>query len=84
MKVAVPYASLVLALLGLPFATLMARSGRVIGLSASLVLILIFFVSQVVFRTFGINGLIPAFWAAWAPNIVFLLLGGGLSFLLVR
>ena len=84
LKVAVPYASLVLAFLGLPFATLMARSGKILGLGASLVLILIFFVSQVVFRTFGVNGLVDPFWAAWAPNVVFLLLGGGLSFLLVR
>lgn len=84
LKVAVPYASLVLAFLGLPFATLMARSGKLLGLGASLILILIFFVSQVVFRTFGINGLLDPFWAAWAPNVVFLLLGGILSFRLVR
>ena len=44
--------------LGLPFATLMARSGKILGLIASLILILIFFVSQVVFRTFGVNGIL--------------------------
>jgi len=84
LKLAVPYASLVLAFLGLPFSTLMVRSGKVFGMGISLLLILIFFVSQVVFRTFGVNGLIDPFWAAWTPNLFFLVLGGILSYRMVR
>ncbi len=84
LKTAVPYASLVLAFLGLPFSTLAARSGKAFGMGLSILLILIYFVSQVVCRTFGVNGLIAPFWAAWAPNLFFLALGGILSYRVVR
>lgn len=75
LKLAIPYASLVLAILGLPFSCLMPRSGRVLGMGISLAFIFTYYFSQVIFRTFGVNSLIDPFWAAWIPNLIYLALG---------
>ncbi|HEY8344047.1 MAG TPA: LptF/LptG family permease [Bacillota bacterium] len=75
LKLAVPYASLVLAILGLPFSCLMPRSGRVLGMGISLAFIFTYYFSQVIFRTFGVNSIIDPFWAAWIPNLIYLTLG---------
>jgi|SRR5690554_1084408 len=75
LKVAIPYAAVVLALLGLPFSCLMPRSGRVLGMGISLGFIFSYYFAQVIFRTFGVNSVIPPFWAAWIPNLIYLVLG---------
>lgn len=75
LKVAIPFASLVLAILALPFSCLMPRSGRVLGMGISLFFIFSYYFSQVICRTLGINNIILPIWAAWIPNLIYLTLG---------
>lgn len=84
LKVAIPFASLVLAVLALPFSCLMPRSGRVLGMGFSLFFIFSYYFSQVIFRTLGINNVILPFWAAWIPNLIYLFLGGFLIDRVIR
>lgn len=84
LKVALPFAGLILAFLGLPFATMFPKSGRALGLAASLLLIMVYFFSTVLFREMGVSGLLSPFWAAWLPNVFFLVLGIVLLFFVIK
>ena len=84
LKVALPFAGLILAFLGLPFATMCPKSGRAIGLAVSLLLIMVYFFTTVLFREMGVSGLVSPFWAAWLPNVFFLALGIVLLFLVIK
>ncbi|HBK69812.1 MAG TPA: hypothetical protein DEB05_06400 [Firmicutes bacterium] len=84
LKVAIPFAGLILAFLGLPFSSLMPRNGRVWGLVISLLLIMVYFFTTVLFREMGISGVILPFWAAWIPNVFFLAIGLVLLFRLIK
>ena len=75
MKVSVPAACLVFALLGIPFSLPAMRSGRAFGVVFCVALIFTFYVFASVFRAFGHGGLINPFVAAWLPNVIFGLLG---------
>ncbi len=84
LKVAIPFAGLILALLGLPFSTLVPRNGRTWGLAISLLLIMIYFFATVLFRELGTSEVIQPLWAAWIPNLFFLLLGLILLFKVIK
>lgn len=84
LKVALPFAGLVLAFLALPFSTLMPRNGRVWGLALSLLLIMVYFFTTVLFRELGVSGLVQPFWAAWIPNLFFLVIGVILLFRIIK
>jgi len=84
LKVALPFAGLILAFLGLPFATLVPKKGRALGLAISLLLIMVYFFTTVLFRELGASGLVGPFWAAWLPNIFFLGLGLLLLFRVIK
>ncbi|NLC53042.1 MAG: YjgP/YjgQ family permease [Firmicutes bacterium] len=84
LKVALPFAGLILAFLGLPFTTMFPKSGRTIGLAVSLLLIMIYFFTQVLFREMGVSGLVSPFWAAWLPNVIFLVLGIVMLFRVIK
>ncbi|HHW12530.1 MAG TPA: YjgP/YjgQ family permease [Firmicutes bacterium] len=84
LKVALPFAGLILAFLGLPFATMFPKSGRAIGLAVSMLLIMVYFFTTVLFRELGVSGLVSPFWAAWLPNVFFLALGIGLLFRVIK
>ncbi len=55
------------------------RSSKSQGFGLSVILILIYYVMSFVFSSFGVQGLLPPFFAAWLP--VFISLGGGIYFL---
>ena len=84
LKVALPFAGLILAFLAIPFASLLPKNGRVLGPAISLLLIMIYYFVTVLFREMGVSGLIVPFWAAWLPNIFFLALGLVLLFKVVK
>ena len=75
-KLSYPFLSLVMVLIGIPFALKTARSGGValnIGIS-----ILIAFADGVlfyVFLSFGKSGVLPPLVAAWTPTVLFSLAG---------
>jgi lipopolysaccharide export LptBFGC system permease protein LptF len=77
-KTAIPYASFILALIAIPFTSLLSRKGWVWGLILSFLVILSYFFAQVMFRNLGQSTVIIPIVAAWGPNIIFLLLAIGL------
>lgn len=80
MKSAIPYASLILALIALPLTCYLSRSGWIWGVVFSFLLILGYFFLQVVFRSFGQNHVLSPWLAAWGPNIIFFVIGCGMLY----
>ena len=82
-KLAFPVASLVLVLVGLPFALTAGRHGALYGIGLSFVLYILYYAATAVFAALGSAAYIPPTVAAWAPNVLFLL-GGAYLLLHVR
>jgi lipopolysaccharide export system permease protein len=80
-KVAIPFACLVFALIGVPLGIRSPRGGSSIGIGLSVLIIFLYYVIWHYLAVFAQQAMFPAFWAAWLPN----LFGGGLgAALLVR
>ena len=75
-KFTLPCACLVFGLIGSSLGSKTnLRSSKSQGFGLSVILILIYYVMSFVFSSFGVQGLLPPFFAAWLP--VFISLGGG-------
>jgi lipopolysaccharide export LptBFGC system permease protein LptF len=46
------------------------------GIVGSLAVTFVYWIFFGLSRSLGLSGVFPAFWAAWASNILFLLIGG--------
>lgn len=68
-------APLVMVLLGLPFAFRVGRRGSLYGIGVALVLVLVYWATFAIFNALGLETLLPPFVAAWAPNVLFGLVG---------
>lgn len=75
LKLAMPFASLIFALVGAPLSLRSARAGRFFGISLSLALSFLYFVITSVSRSLGVNGVFPPVVAAWLPSVLFACLG---------
>ncbi len=78
LKLALPFASLFFALLGLPLALWVLRRPRaahVAGVGGTLALVLTYYVLTPLCRSLGVNGLLTPVAAAWLPSLTFALLG---------
>lgn len=82
-KIALPVASLIMALVALPFAFRLGRQGALYGIGISLVLGIGFYLIYAFFTKMGAAGALPPPVAVWSPAAVFALLSGYL-FLGVR
>jgi LPS export ABC transporter permease LptF/LPS export ABC transporter permease LptG len=82
-KIALPVASLIMALVALPFAFRLGRQGALYGIGISLVLGIAFMAVYAFFTKMGAAGALPPVVAVWSPAAVFSLLSGYL-FLGVR
>jgi LPS export ABC transporter permease LptG len=80
-KTSFPLVPLTLVFLGLPFCFRLGRHGSLYGVAIAIVLAGIYFLLFSATSALGGTGLMPAFLAAWAPNILFI--GAG-SYLLLR
>jgi lipopolysaccharide export system permease protein len=75
-RLATPFASLIMAFLGIPFALRTARGASLaLGIGISVGIGVTFYIFQATLLAFGYSGILPAAVAAWAPNLLFLLLG---------
>jgi lipopolysaccharide export system permease protein len=81
MKISVPAACFIFALIGIPFSLPAIRTGRSFGVVFCVALIFTFYVFASIFRSFGHGGLVQPFTAAWLPNILFGTIG---ALLLIR
>jgi lipopolysaccharide export LptBFGC system permease protein LptF len=71
-RAAVP---LVMVLIGLPFAFRVGRRGSLYGIGVALLLVLVYWAAFAVFGALGQQALLPPQVAAWAPNVLFSLVG---------
>ena len=76
LKLAVPWACVILAVLGASLGVGPHRSGAGVGLAMSVLIVFAYYVLMSFSRSFGEAGCLPPLVAAWAPNLVFLAIAG--------
>jgi LPS export ABC transporter permease LptG len=81
-KVSFPLASLVMTLLGVPFAFSMGKRGALVGIGLSIVIAMIYWGGIGIFKSLGYLNYLNAFLAAWGANMIFGLIGLYLLFTL--
>ena len=75
-RLATPFASLIMAFLGIPFALQRGRgSSLAVGIAVSIFIGISYHLFQGMMLAFGYSGTIPILLAAWSPNALFGLLG---------
>lgn len=74
-KIAFCFISVIVILIGSPFALITTRGGVLIGMGLSIGIGLLYYSSIAVFIAFGKAGLLPPIIAAWLGNILFLGIG---------
>jgi len=79
LKLAIPFASFVFALLGVPLGVTRERSGSGIGLGVSAVIALVYYILVTVTIRVGQGGAVSPLLAAWLPNGILLLVALSLS-----
>ncbi|MCS7078535.1 MAG: LptF/LptG family permease [Chloracidobacterium sp.] len=79
-KIAAPLACFVMVLVGIPFALTVGKRGAMVGVAVGVGLAVLFWGTVGLFEQLGHYRLLPAFWAAWGPNLLF---GSGGLYLLL-
>jgi lipopolysaccharide export system permease protein len=78
-RLATPWTCLVVVLIALPFGAAMGRRNVFVGVASSIVICFAYFILSQLAIAIGAHGSIPSWIAAWSPNIVFGLMGIGLT-----
>jgi LPS export ABC transporter permease LptG/LPS export ABC transporter permease LptF len=74
-KISFPLVSLIMTLLGIPFAFSMGKRGTLVGIGLSIVIAMVYWGTIGVFKSLGYVSFLNPFLAAWGPNLIFGLLG---------
>lgn len=77
-RFALPFASLVFAVLAVPLGMQNRRSGKSSGFSISIAILLAYYILLSLLRTLAERGALPPGLALWMPNLIFLVLGWSL------
>ena len=80
-KIANPIITLVMAILAVPFALSVGKRGSLTGVAVAIGVAIAYFIVAGTFEAMGNVNLLPAFLAAWSPDVIFGLTGG---YLLLR
>jgi len=80
-KLAYPLITLVMAVLAVPFALSMGRSGSLAGVAMAIGVAIVYWVTSSTLEAMGNVNVLPAVLAAWSPDLLFALVG---SYLLLR
>jgi len=75
-KFAFPMITLVMAVLAIPFSLAAGRRGTVTGVATAVGIALVYWTVSGLFEAMGNISQLPPFLAAWAPDLIFALLGG--------
>ncbi len=75
LKLAVPFTCIVIAIFGAPLAMTSPRASGAVGIGIGLATTIVFMLAVQLTRAIGTSGLLPPAWAAWAPNILFFVVG---------
>lgn len=78
-KLSFPLASLIMTLLGIPFAFSMGKRGTLVGIGLSLVIAMVYWGTIGLFKSMGDVSYLNAFLAGWGPAMIF----GLISFYLI-
>jgi lipopolysaccharide export system permease protein len=78
-RLATPWTCLVVVLLGIPFGAASGRRNVFVGVASSVFICFAYFILLKLGLALGVSGKLPAWVAAWLPNITFGLMGLGLS-----
>jgi LPS export ABC transporter permease LptG/LPS export ABC transporter permease LptF len=70
-KISYPVVSVVMTLLGIPFAFVVARKGALYGIAAAIVIAIVYWACIAIFDALGNHAALPPLLAAWAPNLMF-------------
>ena len=79
-KVSFPFITIVMTLIGIPFAVITGRYGAMYATGAGLAIAMGYWITLSVFAAVGAAGLLVPVLAAWAPNLLF---GAAASYLLL-
>lgn len=75
-RLATPLTGLIMAFLGIPFALQRGRNANLaMGVALSVAVGVGFYLIQAMLLAFGYSGVVPPMVAAWAPNLLFVLIG---------
>ena len=75
-KLAFPLITFVMAVLAVPFALSTGRRGALTGIAVALLIGVVYWVTSGLFEAMGNVNQLPATLAAWAPDVIFSLIGG--------
>ena len=76
LRMALPWASVVLAVLGASLGVRSSRAGPGIGFGLSVLIVFAYYVAMSFSRALGEAGFLYPIVAAWIPNVTFFLVGG--------
>jgi lipopolysaccharide export system permease protein len=71
LKLSLPWACVILALLGASLGVRPHRTGSGVGLAVSVMVVFVYYVLMSFFKSFGEAGYLPPLVAAWMPNLLF-------------
>lgn len=74
-KLALPFTSITIMLIGIPFALKRTRSGAMASMGISLAIAVVFYGANAIFIALGKGGFLPPIVSAWAANILFAAFG---------
>jgi len=80
-KLAIPFITLVMAILAVPFAVSMGKRGGLVGVATAIGVAIAYWVVRDVFSSMGDINTLPPMLAAWSPDLLFGIAG---SYLLLR
>lgn len=78
LKFSRPLTPFVMVLIGLPFAFKIGRRGSLYGIGVAILVVIVYWATFAIFNALGLETILPPFLAAWAPNILYGLLGSTL------
>jgi lipopolysaccharide export system permease protein len=78
-RLATPWTCLVVVLIAIPFGVASGRRNVYVGVASSVLICFIYFILQQFGLIYGMNGRLPAWLAAWLPNLAFSLVALGLA-----
>jgi LPS export ABC transporter permease LptG/LPS export ABC transporter permease LptF len=70
-KVSYPVVSVIMTLIGVPFAFVVARKGALYGVALSILIAIVYWATLAIFEALGNNAVLPPILASWAPNLIF-------------
>ncbi|MCL2761295.1 MAG: LPS export ABC transporter permease LptF [Desulfuromonadales bacterium] len=80
-RIAIPFVCFIFAIIAMPLGIHNQRSGKAAGFSLSIFVILVYYIVQTLFYSFGEREIIHPALAIWAPNIIFMIVGCYLFYL---